>query len=260
MTDTVDSLSRDDFLRYSRHLLMADIGEQGQAALLAARVLVVGVGGLGSPVSLYLAAAGVGYLGLCDPDVVDLTNLQRQVLFTTADKGKPKVECAGRALAALNPGITVRGFRQQVDDSLFESPHRYDLVMDCTDNLAARHWLNRCCQRRRIPLISAAALGWEGQLMSFDFARQPSPCLACAIPEGQGEPLANCANSGVVGPVLGVMGSLQAIAAIRLLLAGAGVATLPETCGVLQRFDGRREQWHRFRITANPDCPVCRGS
>lgn len=251
------SLDRQAFLRYSRHLLLADIGEEGQELLLGARVLVIGLGGLGCPVVLYLAAAGVGHLTLCDPDRVDLTNLQRQVLYKLSDCGEPKVDCAMRELKALNPSVTCTGYSAPVDDYVLPvTGAEFDVVVDCTDNLAARHWLNRRCHSLAIPLVSGAAMGWEGQLMTLDFAVSKTPCLACAMPEGSAEPIANCGNSGVVGPLLGVMGSMEAISVIRLLLSRAN----PErfgTSGRLQRFDARREHWSSFVIPSRKDCTVC---
>lgn len=246
-------LDGDAFLRYSRQLLMPDVGEGGQEKLLAARVLVVGVGGLGCPVSLYLTAAGVGELVLCDPDVVDKTNLQRQVLYRENDCGLPKVDCAARALEKLNPGVKISTHAQKADPALLAQwlEQGCEAVVDCTDNIAARHGLNRACMAAKVPLISAAALGWEGQLMSFDFRHWQSPCLACAMAEGGGEPLMNCANSGVLGPVLGAMGSLQAVAVLRLLLG------LPLAHGRLQRYDGKLDQWFSLTIGARQDCPVC---
>lgn len=243
-------LSGRDFIRYSRHLLMADVGEAGQEQLLRARVLIVGLGGLGCPVALYLAAAGIGHLGLCDGDVVELTNLQRQILYNEADCGKAKVICAREHLLALNPGLDIEAFKQQVDHNLWGSID-YDLVVDCTDNLDARHWLNRQCLQTRTPLISAAAMGWEGQLVSLDFRGARSPCLACAIPEGSPAPVATCANSGVIGPVLGTMGSLQATAVIKALLGK------PINHGRMQRYDARTDQWLGFNIAVNSRCRVC---
>lgn len=250
------SLSGRDFIRYSRHLLMADVGEEGQERLLQSRVLIVGLGGLGCPAALYLAAAGIGHLTLCDPDVVELTNLQRQILYKETDCGKPKVECAQSALAALNPGVTVIARQHKADETLWRgsvrnSPAGFDLVLDCTDNMAARHFLNRQCLATKTPLVSASAMGWEGQIVTFDFARQHSGCLACAIPEGSPEPTATCANSGVIGPVLGAMGSMQAIAAIKVLLGQ------PIAHGQLQRFDGKRSTWFTLNISPNPACGVC---
>ncbi|MDY0070808.1 MAG: HesA/MoeB/ThiF family protein [Porticoccaceae bacterium] len=250
------TLDRDAFLRYSRHLLLADVGEAGQERLSGSRVLIVGLGGLGCPVALYLAAAGVGRLGLCDPDRVDLTNLQRQVLYRTGDCGESKVDVALRELKALNPSIELAGFPCPVDDRVLPpGGDGYDLVVDCTDNLAARHWLNRRCRQLAIPLVSGAAMGWEGQLVTLDFSRQQRPCLACAMPEDSAEPVANCGNSGVIGPLLGAMGSLQAISALRLLLGTVAGEALAGSR--LKRFDARRDQWSSFALQPRPGCPVC---
>ncbi|MCK9503791.1 MAG: HesA/MoeB/ThiF family protein [Porticoccaceae bacterium] len=245
-------LSGRDFIRYSRHLLLVDMGEAGQEQLLQARVLIVGLGGLGCPVALYLAAAGVGHLSLCDGDSVELTNLQRQILYRDDDCGKAKVVCGREHLLALNPGLDIQAFQQQANDNLWAN-NDYDLVLDCTDNLEARHWLNRQCLQTQTPLVSAAAMGWQGQLVSFDFRQQQSPCLACAIPEGSPAPVANCANSGVVGSVLGTMGSLQATATIKALTGK------PINHGRMQRYDGLRDQWSSFNIVVNPACAVCQG-
>ena len=160
-------LNDQQFMRYSRHLLMDDIGEAGQEKLLNAHVLIVGMGGLGCPVSLYLAAAGIGQLSICDGDTVDQSNLQRQVLYTSDDCGKPKVECARQRLNKLNPEVQISVYAEEVTEEILAVD--YSLVVDCTDNLAARQQLNAHCYQRAIPLVSASALGWEGQLMAFDF-------------------------------------------------------------------------------------------
>jgi molybdopterin/thiamine biosynthesis adenylyltransferase len=154
-------------MRYSRHLLMDDIGEAGQQKLSQARVLIVGLGGLGCPVALYLAAAGVGHLSLCDPDVVELSNLQRQILYRETDCDQHKVECAERELRALNPHIGVSSYATEITDELIGNQ---DIVVDCTDNLAARQLINNACHRNKVGFVSASALGWEGQLVAFDFA------------------------------------------------------------------------------------------
>ena len=203
-------------MRYSRHLLMDDIAEFGQQKLLDAHVLIVGMGGLGCPVSLYLAAAGVGELSLCDGDTVDHSNLQRQVLYTEDDCGKAKVACAQARLNALNADIKIHLYNEQLSSQILANS--YDLVVDCTDNLAARQQLNRHCVSHKIPLVSGSALGWEGQLMAFDFADNERLCLNCIIDKDSAEPIMNCANSGVVGPVLGAVGSLQAVSYTHLTL------------------------------------------
>ena len=243
------SLTESQFLRYSRHLLMADIGEQGQQTLFNASVLIVGLGGLGCPVSLYLAAAGVGHLTLCDPDVVDETNLQRQILYRPEDCDEFKVDCARNQLDKLNPEVQISTFSCSVDDKVLSK--NYDLVVDCTDNLTPRLQLNTHCQTHKIPLISASAIGWEGQLIGFDFRENTSPCLNCIIDKDSSDPLLNCANSGVVGPVLGAMGSLQATTAIRMLLG------LFKQHGELQRYDGRAGRWLTLNAAANNQCVQC---
>jgi molybdopterin/thiamine biosynthesis adenylyltransferase len=242
-------LNDDDFMRYSRHLLMDDIGEVGQQRLSDARVLIVGLGGLGCPVALYLAAAGVGQIGLCDPDHVDITNLQRQVLYRTDDCGRLKVDCAKQALEALNPGIVVSVFPREIGSEILAD--RYDLVVDCTDNLEARQIMNRACYSQEIPFVSAAAVVWEGQLVAFDFGHFRSLCFDCIIDHNSAEPMMNCANSGVVGPVLGIMGSMQATTVIRLLLGYF------EQHGEMTRYDGKRGQWLSIHCNRNLECPTC---
>ena len=224
-------LSDQQFLRYSRHLLMEDIAEQGQETLLYAHVLIVGLGGLGCPVSLYLAAAGIGKLSLCDADTVATSNLQRQILYRAEDCGELKVACAKKALQALNSEVAINIYSERVSTEVLDDD--YNLVVDCTDNLASRHLLNQHCQRHSIPFVSASAIGWEGQLIAFDFAQNRSLCLNCIIDKNDPEPIMNCGNSGVVGPVLGAMGSLQATTVIRMLLGYF------KQHGEMQRYDGK---------------------
>lgn len=242
-------LSHEQFMRYSRHLLMDDIGEQGQQKLLNARVLIVGLGGLGCPVALYLAAAGVGHIALCDPDSVELSNLQRQVLYRENDIGQLKVGCAKRELLALNPDLEITAFATEVSTELLTNS--YDILVDCTDNLAARQLINQLAVRQRSAFVSASALGWEGQLMAFDFGHNPQPCLNCIIDRNSPEPYQNCANSGVVGPVLGVMGSLQATTVIALVLGYFAQH------GDIQRYDGKSGRWLNLKASAKADCEIC---
>jgi len=242
-------LNDQQFMRYSRHLLMDDIGEAGQEKLLNAHVLIVGMGGLGCPVSLYLAAAGIGQLSICDGDTVDQSNLQRQVLYTSDDCGKPKVECARQRLNKLNPEVQISVYAEEVTEEILAVD--YSLVVDCTDNLAARQQLNAHCYQRAIPLVSASALGWEGQLMAFDFGHNASLCLNCIIDQDSAEPMMNCGNAGVVGPVLGAMGSLQATTVIRVLLGYF------QQHGQVQRYDGKAGQWMVLRARADEGCAVC---
>jgi len=243
------SLNDQQFMRYSRHLMMDDIGEAGQEKLLNAHVLIVGMGGLGCPVSLYLAAAGIGQLSICDGDTVDQSNLQRQVLYTSDDCGKPKVECARQRLNKLNPEVQISVYAEEVTEEILAVD--YSLVVDCTDNLAARQQLNAHCYQRAIPLVSASALGWEGQLMAFDFGHNASLCLNCIIDQDSAEPMMNCGNAGVVGPVLGAMGSLQATTVIRVLLGYF------QQHGQVQRYDGKAGQWMVLRARADEGCAVC---
>ena len=243
------SLNDQQFMRYSRHLLMDDIGEAGQEKLLNAHVLIVGMGGLGCPVSLYLAAAGIGQLSICDGDTVDQSNLQRQVLYTSDDCGKPKVECARQRLNKLNPEVQISVYAEEVTEEILAVD--YSLVVDCSDNLAARQQLNAHCYQRAIPLVSASALGWEGQLMAFDFGHNASLCLNCIIDQDSAEPMMNCGNAGVVGPVLGAMGSLQATTVIRVLLGYF------QQHGQVQRYDGKAGQWMVLRTRADEGCAVC---
>jgi len=228
---------------------MDDIGEAGQEKLLNAHVLIVGMGGLGCPVSLYLAAAGIGQLSICDGDTVDQSNLQRQVLYTSDDCGKPKVECARQRLNKLNPEVQISVYAEEVTEEILAVD--YSLVVDCTDNLAARQQLNAHCYQRAIPLVSASALGWEGQLMAFDFGHNASLCLNCIIDQDSAEPMMNCGNAGVVGPVLGAMGSLQATTVIRVLLGYF------QQHGQVQRYDGKAGQWMVLRTRADEGCAVC---
>ena len=242
-------LNDDDFMRYSRHLLMSDIGESGQQKLSQARVLIVGMGGLGCPVSLYLTGAGIGSISICDPDRVDKTNLQRQILYETADCGNLKVACAKDRLQALNPNVVIDTFPCQVDDKILAG--NYDVVIDCTDNLDARQLINQICYDEGVPFVSAAAIGWEGQLIMFDFAHCRDLCFNCIINHSSAEPMMNCANSGVVGPVLGVMGSMQAIAVMRTLLG------FSLQHGEVQRYDGKRGQWFSLQGSQDKECSVC---
>ena len=240
--------------RYSRHLLLGDFGEQGQMKLSQSSVLIVGLGGLGSPVALYLAAAGVGRLLIADGDTLDVTNLQRQILFDTESAGELKVELAETRLSGLNPEVDVEVIDHALTESdLEEYVPEVDLVLDCSDNLTTRKAVNRICAEQGIPLVSAAAIRWEGHLMLFDFRQPETPCYECLYPANAAEPALNCSTSGVVGPLLGVLGSMQALEAIKLLL---GVDA--SINGKLMMFDGKNHQWQSFRIQKKPDCPTCR--
>ncbi|MDG0972463.1 MAG: HesA/MoeB/ThiF family protein [Porticoccaceae bacterium] len=245
------SLTDRQFIRYSRHLLMDDIGQQGQEKLLNAHVLIVGLGGLGCPVSLYLTAAGIGHISICDGDTVDVSNLQRQVLYQTEDCGHLKVDCAKAVLSGLNPELDITTYPEMISTQTLSQD--YSIVIDCTDNLAARHMLNEYCQRQGIGFVTGSAIGWEGQLIGFDFARHSKLCLNCIIDRDSAEPVTNCANAGVVGPVLGTIGSLQATMAMRMLLG------FFDSHGEVLRYDGKAARWLNLRSLAKSQCAVCSG-
>lgn len=246
------------WLRYGRQLLLPEFGELGQQRLQGARVLVVGLGGLGSPVALYLAAAGVGQLWLSDGDVLELSNLQRQILYRTADRGKAKGELAARQLRQLNPQIVLQAVAAIGEENwstlLQPDGLPVDLVLDCSDNMATRQLVNRACVELAIPLLSAAVSGWQGALALFDFRRQRARrhgCYHCLYPTAQ-EPLLSCATAGVLGPAVGVIGSLQALEALKFL---AGIET--PALGRLSLFDAMQGNWRHLQLRADPLCSVC---
>ena len=240
-------------LRYSRHLLLDEIGVEGQEKLLAAHALVLGAGGLGSPVALYLGSAGVGRITIIDDDIVELSNLQRQIMHTEARVGQPKAASAREAVAALNPGVEVRAIaRRATEELLHELAADADIVLDCSDNFATRHMLNRVCVAQRKPLISGAAIGFAVQISVYDLRRDDSPCYACVFPPSQPTPDARCATTGVLAPLVGLTGSLQAAEAIKLL---CGYGT-PLT-GRLLMADLRHTEFTQVRLHRRADCEVC---
>jgi molybdopterin/thiamine biosynthesis adenylyltransferase len=241
-----------ELLRYSRHILLPGIDVEGQQRLREACVLVVGVGGLGSPAAMYLATSGVGRLLLADADQVELSNLPRQPLHDESRLGWNKAFSAAAAIGALNAGVVVESLAQRLDaDSLPSLLDRVDLVLDCSDNFATRHAVNAACVAARKPLVSAAALGWEGQLSVFDPA-SGGPCYACLYPVRDAREERACAVNGVAAPVVGTMGVLQALEALKLI-TGAGTPLR----GELQVFDGLEGDFHRLRVPRRTDCPVC---
>lgn len=248
------AMNDDDLLRYSRHLLLDEIGIEGQQRLLDARALVIGAGGLGSPVALYLASAGVGCITLVDHDTVSLTNLQRQIAHDMASLERPKVESAAARMAALNPGVQVRALAVKADAALLDAEvPRADVVIDCSDNFATRHLVNAACVRHRIPLVSGAAIGFDGQVSVYD-SRGDQPCYACLFPPESGFEDVACATMGVFAPLVGIIGSLQAAEALKLL-AGVG----EPLAGRLLMLDGRRMQWTEIAVQRDPQCSVCGG-
>lgn len=248
--------------RYSRHLLLGDFGEQGQLLLTKSKVLIVGLGGLGSPAALYLAAAGVGKLIIADGDKLEISNLQRQILFDSQSAGENKANLALERLALINPEIELEAIDQNLSsEEINEYVSDADVVLDCSDNLATRRAVNEACYQNRVPLVSAAAIRWEGHLMVFDFRQPGSPCYECLYPRAGKEPLLNCANSGVVGPVLGILGSMQALEAIKILLGLNSDLQHSDSqqsvCGQLKIFDAKQHQWNSFRIGKKEECLIC---
>ncbi|HEX6828140.1 MAG TPA: molybdopterin-synthase adenylyltransferase MoeB [Burkholderiales bacterium] len=240
-------------LRYSRHILLPQVGVEGQEKLLASRALVIGAGGLGSPVALYLAAAGVGSLTLCDHDSVDLTNLQRQIVHRTESIGRPKVESARDTLAHINPEVKVTALQERVDAARIDAlTADHDLVVDASDNFATRHAVNRACVRHRKPLVSGAAIRFDGQVAVFDLRDPGSPCYACLFPEHAESEDIRCAVMGVFAPLVGIIGCVQAAEALKLL-AGTGE---PLT-GRLLLLDGLGMEWRSVRLKKDPRCAVC---
>lgn len=242
----------EDLLRYSRHLLLPSWGEKEQRALRQARVLLVGMGGLGSASAYYLAASGVGVLHLCDHDRVDLTNLQRQILHTMATLGHSKVASAAVALSALNPGIALSLHDHKVDAAFLEQVlPAVDVVLDGSDNFETRVLVNAACVRHAVPLVSGAALGWEGQLSVYDTRDVQSPCYQCIYPEVP-EEARSCHQAGVLSPLVGVIGSLMAVETIKLL-TGQGV-TLK---GRFLMYDSSRGEFRTLKAGRDSACPVC---
>ncbi|WP_259757323.1 molybdopterin-synthase adenylyltransferase MoeB [Pseudomonas sp. GCEP-101] len=248
-------LSDNELLRYSRQILLPQIDVEGQLRLKDSRVLIVGLGGLGAPVALYLAAAGVGELHLADFDTVDLTNLQRQIIHGTDSVGTGKVDSAIARLAALNPEVKLVAHRQALDaDSLGAAVAGVDLVLDCCDNFGTREAVNAACVAAKKPLVSGAAIRLEGQLSVFDPRRAESPCYHCLYGHGSEAEL-TCSEAGVVGPLVGLVGSLQALEALKLL-AGFGEPLV----GRLLLIDALGTRFRELRVKRDPQCAVCGAS
>ena len=240
-------------LRYSRHLLLNEFGEDAQERLLAARALVVGAGGLGSSALLYLASSGLGRITLVDDDRVDLTNLQRQVVHRLDRVGDPKVASAAATLAAINPEVVVVPLAERAGPERLEALVREaDVVLDCSDNFATRHAINRACVAHRRPLVSGAGIRFDGQVAVFDLRRAEAPCYQCLFAEEARSEEERCATLGVFAPLVGVIGTLQAAEAIKL------VAGIGETlAGRLLMFDALAARWHEVRLVRDPACRVC---
>jgi molybdopterin/thiamine biosynthesis adenylyltransferase len=245
-------MTDDDLLRYSRHILLEEIGVEGQERLARSRALVIGAGGLGSPVALYLGTAGVGRLTLVDDDSVDLTNLQRQIAHAMGRIGQPKVQSAREAILALNPHVQVDTVDSRADAALLDQLVRdADVVLDCCDNFATRQAVNAACVRHAKPLVSGAAIRFDGQLAVFDTRDPQGPCYACVFPPEQPPEETRCATLGVLAPLVGIIGSMQAAEAIKLL-CGVGAAA-----GQLHLLDAKAMEWSRLRLQRRAGCAVC---
>lgn len=248
-------MTDDQLLRYSRHILLDEVGIEGQQRLLAAHALVIGAGGLGSPAALYLGTAGVGRITLVDDDVVDLTNLQRQIAHSMARIGLPKAQSARTAIAALNPEVEVTAVNARADAALLDTlVANADVVLDCCDNFATRHAINAACVRHGRPLVSGAAIRFDGQLAVFRPNDPSSPCYACVFPPDLQFEETRCAVMGVFAPIVGIIGAMQAAEALKLL-SGAG----PSLTGRMLMLDGRTMEWTAMSVPRNAQCPVCAG-
>ncbi len=248
-------MNDNQLLRYSRHILLDEIGIEGQEKLLAAHALIIGAGGLGSPAAFYLASAGIGRITLVDHDSVDLTNLQRQILHTTDRVGQPKAESGRTTLAGINPEVEVTALVERVDQPRLEAlAGTASVVLDCCDNFATRHAVNRACVARGVPLVSGAAIRMDGQVSVFDVRRADAPCYACLFPPDQEFEEVQCATMGVFAPLVGIIGTTQAAEALKVV-TGIG----DSLAGRLLLLDARTMEWNSIRIARNPECPVCGG-
>ena len=248
-------MNDDQLLRYSRHILLDEIGIEGQQRLLDAHVLVVGAGGLGSPVALYLAASGVGHITIADHDAVDLTNLQRQIAHTTSRVGQAKVDSATQAMLALNPDVHVTALARQLDANQLDAlVPTVQVVVDCCDNFATRQAVNTACVRHKVPLVSGAAIRMDGQLAVYDARDDQSPCYACIFPPDQMPEEVMCSTMGVLAPLVGVIGTMQAMETVKLIIGMGSRLT-----GRLHMLDGRGMAWNEVRLQRNANCWVCGG-
>ena len=246
-------MNDNQLLRYSRHILLPKIGYEGQERLVNSHALIVGAGGLGSPVALYLAASGVGHLTICDFDVVDLTNLQRQIIHTTASVGINKAVSAQQAVYQINPEVIVHIVQKKSTEAEFtELVTKADVVIDCSDNFATRYAINRICFKLKKPLVSGAAIGFEGQISVFDFRHANSPCYHCLYPDTGGDTEMRCAENGVFAPLVGMIGTVQAAEAVKLMMQiGESLQ------GRLLLLDVLTMQWRTINLSRDPACSVC---
>lgn len=246
-------MNDEQLLRYSRHILLEEIGIEGQARIIGAHALVIGAGGLGSPAAMYLASAGIGRITLADGDTVDLTNLQRQILHTQARIGQQKALSGQTAIAQINPEVTVEAIAERLSGTQLETLIAdADVVLDCCDNFPTRQAINRACVRHRRPLVSGAAIRFSGQLSVFDMRSTDAPCYHCLFPEGEEVEETRCAVMGVFAPLTGIIGAMQAAEALKIV-SGAGTPSV----GRLWLLDGLTMEWRGVRYGKDPGCPVC---
>ena len=246
-------MNDEQLLRYSRHILLPEIGIDGQEKIRRAHALIIGAGGLGSPAALYLASAGVGTLTICDGDTVDLTNLQRQIVHRGDAVGMPKPASAQRTLTGINPESSVQAINERVaGPRLEELVRNADIVLDCSDNFATRHALNRACVMHRKPLVSGAGVRFDGQIAVFDLRDAQSPCYHCLFPEHGDNEEMRCAVMGVFAPLVGIIGSMQAAETLKLI---AGIGT--SLCGRLLLLDALAMDWRTVRLKRDTTCGVC---
>ena len=246
-------MNDNQLLRYSRHILLPKIGYEGQENLTKSHALIVGAGGLGSPVALYLAASGVGKLTICDFDTVDLTNLQRQIIHTTQSVGINKAVSAQQTIYEINPEIIVETIQQKSSEAEFKTlVENADVVIDCSDNFSTRYALNRVCLQLKKPLVSGAAIGFEGQITVFDFRHENSPCYHCLFPDTGSDQEMRCAENGVFAPLVGMIGTAQAAEALKLMM------NIGESLqGRLLLLDALSMEWRTIKLARDPVCAVC---
>ena len=243
----------DQLLRYSRHILLNEVGIEGQERILDAHALIIGAGGLGSPVALYLGSAGIGHITIVDDDVVDITNLQRQIAHTMARVGQAKTASAQAAIEAINPDVKVTTIQSRADAALLaQLVAQADVVVDCSDNYKTRHAINAACVSHRKPLVSGAAIRFDGQVSVFDSRQEQSPCYACVFPPDDGFEETRCATMGVLAPMVGIIGAMQAAEVLKLL-RGAGKSLT----GRMLMLDGLAMEWNEIRVGRDAACSVC---
>ncbi len=248
-------MNDNQLLRYSRHILLPQIAYEGQEALTQSHALIVGAGGLGAPSALYMAAGGVGTLTICDFDVVDLTNLQRQIIHTTQSVGINKAVSAKQTLQAINPEVVVNTVQEKSTEAAMSKLVKdADVVLDCSDNFATRYALNRLCFEHQKPLVSGAAIGFEGQVTVYDFRHPQSPCYHCLFPDDGSETDMRCSENGVFSPLVGMIGTTQAAEAMKLLMNIGNSLQ-----GRLMLLDALNMEWRTIKLSKDPACKVCAG-